>query len=305
MKTTRNVLLIIASVCIVLGIVIAAGAVAASGFRIKNMNAGKYETKTHYVSEKFDKIDIGTVDADVYIIPGDRDEARVECLSSERVTYSVEVENGVLRIERHDDTQWWEHIGFFISFPSFHVKVYLPEEHYELLTIVTTSGDISIDSGMHVSEVQLKTVSGDIVSNGDITESFKASTTSGELRLSNVVGTDVSFHTTSGDIDLSDITAKSIETSSVSGDMNFTSVTAVEDFEIKTTSGDVYFRDCDAYQGLSLKTVSGDVKGSFLTDKSFDVHTVSGDIRVPQSVTNAPRCVINTTSGDVSIKIME
>lgn len=303
MKTTRNVLLIIASVCIVLGIVIAAGAVAASGFRIKNMNTGKYETKTHYVSESFDRIDVETVDADVYIMPYDGDEARVECLSGERVTYSVEVENGVLRIERHDDTQWWEHIGFFISFPSFHVKVYLPEKNYEYLTATTVSGDIFIESPVQIGEVQLKTVSGDIASNASVTESFKASTTSGELRLSNVTGKGVTFQTTSGDINFSDMNVESIEALSVSGDMNFISVTANEDFDIKTTSGDIKFRGCDGGD-ISVKTVSGDVEGSFLTDKVFDVHTTSGDIRVPQSTASAPRCVINTISGDVSIKIM-
>lgn len=302
MKTTRNVLIIIAAVCVAAGIVIAAGAFAASGFRLQNMTADKYETKNYYVSENFEKIDIKTVDADVYIIPYDSDEARVECLSSERVTYSVEAENGVLKVERQDDTKWWEHIGFFINVPSFHVKVYLPVKYYEFLAISTTSGEISIESGVNVGEVQLRTVSGDIVSNANITESFTASTTSGELAASNIVGARVSFHTTSGDANFSDVAAESIETSSVSGDMDFTSVMVTEDFRISTTSGDVEFRGCDGGD-ISVKTVSGDVEGSFWTDKSFDVHTTSGDIRVPQSVAYAPFCVISTTSGDVNIKI--
>lgn len=303
MKTTRNVLIIIAVVCVVAGIVIFAGAFAASGFKLHNMTGVEYEEKNYYVSEKFDKIDIKTVDADVSLIPIDNsDEARVECLSSERVTYRVEVENGVLRVERQDNTEWWEHIGFFINVPSFHVRVYLPVKYYEFLTVSTTSGEISIETGVAVGEVQLKTVSGDIMSSGSITESFEASTTSGELTLGNVTGARVSFHTTSGDAEISNVQAESIEMSSVSGDMDFTSVWTEEEFRIRTTSGDIDFNGCDGGD-ISVKTVSGDVEGSFWTDKSFDVHTTSGDVRVPQSVASAPFCVISTTSGDVNIKI--
>ncbi len=298
----RNVLIIIASVCLAIGIVISAGAFAAAGFKLHNTTGNEYEVKTYYVSEEFEKIDIKTVDADVSVIPADSDEARVECLSSEKVTYSVEVKNGVLKIERHDHTKWWEHIGLFLNVPSFTVTVYLPEKYYDLLAITAVSGNISIESGVSVGEIQLKTVSGDIGSDASVTERFGSSTTSGEVRVSNITGASVDFQTTSGDISFSDVAAESISVSSVSGDVDLTSSWATEELRIRTTSGDVYFRGCDAAD-ISVKTVSGDVEGSLWTDKSFDIHTVSGDVRVPGSVASAPPCVISTTSGDVSIKI--
>lgn len=303
MKTTRNVLIIIAAVCVAMGIVISAGAFAASGLNFLHWSDhNKYEEKTYYVSEDFEKVEITSVDADISIIPVDGAEARVECLSSERVTYSVEVENNILKIERHDDTKWWENIGFFINVPSFTVKVYLPVKCYAALSVVSVSGDISIEAGSTFIDVKLKTVSGDIASNAVITDGFNVSTTSGGLRASNITGASVSFQTTSGDAEMSDVAAESINISSVSGDVDFASVLATESFKIKTTSGDVYFGGCDA-DDISVKTVSGDVEGILWTDKSFDVHTVSGDIRVPGSVSSAPMCEISTTSGDVSIKV--
>lgn len=300
MKTTRKVLIIVAAVCIAVGVIISAGAFAASGFRSGGIwGKNDYEVKTHYVSEKFEKVEINSVDADISIIPYDSsDEAKVECLSSERVTYDVAVEGDTLTITRKDDTRWWEHIGFFINVPSFTVKVYLPVKCYEALSVTSVSGEISMDSGLIFIDAYLKTVSGDIECNATVTETFKAYTTSGELDATAINGADVLFQTTSGDASFSKITASNIELSSVSGEMCFSSVFATESVKLRTTSGDIELNGFDA-DGISIKTVSGDVDGRLYTDKNFDINTTSGDVRVPQSVGSAPLCEVNTTSGDV------
>ena len=44
------------------------------------------------------------------------------------------------------------------------------------------------------------------------------------------------------------------------------------------------------------------MEGSLCSGKSFDVHTVSGDVKLPQSISGG-MFKASTTSGDVEIKV--
>ena len=106
---------------------------------------------------------------------------------------------------------------------------------------------------------------------------------------------------TSGEVGLEKLTLGSLDVESVSGDIELTDSVATGDVSIRTTSGEVELESADA-ANFSITSVSGDVKGSLRSGKTFDVRTVSGDVKLPQS-TSGGAFSASTTSGDVEIKV--
>ena len=106
---------------------------------------------------------------------------------------------------------------------------------------------------------------------------------------------------TSGEIGLEKLTLGSLDVESVSGDIELTDSVATGDVSIRTTSGEVELESADA-ANFSITSVSGDVKGSLRSGKTFDVRTVSGDVKLPQS-TSGGAFSASTTSGDVEISL--
>ena len=106
---------------------------------------------------------------------------------------------------------------------------------------------------------------------------------------------------TSGEISLEKLTLGSLDVESVSGDIELTDSAASGDVTIRTTSGEIELESADA-ANFSITSVSSDVKGTLRSGKRFDVRTVSGDVKLPQS-TDGGAFRANTTSGDVEIKV--
>ena len=106
---------------------------------------------------------------------------------------------------------------------------------------------------------------------------------------------------TSGEVGLEKLTLGSLDVESVSGDIELTDSAASGDVTIRTTNGEIELESADA-ANFSITSVSGDVKGSLRSGKTFDVRTVSGDVKLPQS-TSGGAFRANTTSGDVEISL--
>jgi DUF4097 and DUF4098 domain-containing protein YvlB len=127
------------------------------------------------------------------------------------------------------------------------------------VALETVSGEACYSGS--ASEMEAKTVSGDIHVNGDL-GSFSAAAVSGDITVDGVAGEGVAS-TTSGDVDLS--------------------LSALGEGDFKTTSGDVSFVGELAASGeLVVSTVSGDVELRFPKDipAVFHLWHRSGDVVV-------------------------
>jgi DUF4097 and DUF4098 domain-containing protein YvlB len=88
----------------------------------------------------------------------------------------------------------------------------------------------------------------------------------------------------------------------ISGDVNLPAGFSFGDINISTVSGDITLDKCDGAT-IDIATVSGDVKAHLLTDKTFHIDTDSGTVNVPESVSGAGDCRIDTTSGDILVTV--
>ncbi len=253
---------------------------------------GKATQQTFPVAGSCSEIRVETHSSDVRFVRSDDREARVEAPSAA----TVEVSGGVLtiRYEQQSGSNWF-------GDSDTDVTVFLTEDAYERLSAATTSGDIEVPAGFTFAGTALSTVSGDIDFDAQ-SDDLNVSTVSGKASINGVRARRAEISSTSGDIDLRDLSAEdSLTLRTVSGELDLERCGAGT-LSAETTSGSVDLDRCDA-DALSIRTISGDVEGSLLSEKDFDVHTNSGSVSLPGSVSGAGRCEIHTTSGDVDLRI--
>lgn len=179
------------------------------------------------------------------------------------------------------------------------------------LNIKSVSGDI-ITNNINKGKMNFASVSGDITLNS-IGSRAEIKTVSGDITAYDIKG-DLTAKSTSGDHKIDNISGD-LNSKSASGDMNISNIAGSSD--IATTSGDIIIDG--AGNGVILKSVSGDlstknINGNLSTtstsgDISFKgisgvitAKTVSGEIQGTQ-VTLTSNSSFNTTSGNVSINI--
>lgn len=301
-KATRNAL-IIALVCVAVGLLTALTAMLMIGFDFKGLSTVSYEEKTHKVQETFDSINIDDTEFDVRLVPCTGDECAVVCADSETVKHTVEVENSALTITRVDTRPWYQRIGIY-WYENTQVTVYLPAGEYEDIYIKTVSGNITVPEDFAFGNAEVYSTSGNVSFCADTAEALTVKTVSGSIRIEGVAQGDVKVNSTSGEIALRDMTPDSLTVGVTSGDIELTDVVVRGNMKLETVSGDVEFNRADA-QTMKLKTVSGDIEGTLLLTKDFVTDTVSGNIRVPRSDSTKGICEIKTTSGDVEIDLAD
>ena len=320
MKTRSIVLLIVAGALILVGTAVALGAVFSMNLDFREMNTMTFTEKTYNIDEAFDSISVDGVECDVLIIPSTDSECRVVCNESDKITHTVEVENGTLTVKRYDQRKWYQRMGIYWG--KMEIKVYLPEGDYSSLDITTLSGNVEVPEGYSFGEAEIYNTSGNVSISAAVKGTLSVKTVSGEQKIRNAAPEKLNLRSTSGDIEVSsansvsdikletvsgsieieDAVCRSITAASTSGEITLESVTAEADIDMKTTSGEVELNRSDA-ASLKIVTVSGDVSGTLLTEKAFITDTVSGDVNVPRTASENI-CDIKTTSGSIDFEVI-
>lgn len=320
MKTRSIVLLIVAGALILVGTAVALGAVFSMNLDFREMNTMTFTEKTYNIDEAFDSIYVDGVECDVLLIPSTDSECRVVCNESDKITHTVEVENGTLTVKRYDRRKWYQRMGIYWG--KMEIKVYLPEGDYSSLDITTLSGNVEVPEGYSFDEAEIYNTSGNVSISATVKGTLSVKTVSGEQKIRNAAPEKLNLRSTSGDIEVSsansvldikletvsgsieieDAVCRSITAASTSGEITLERVTAEADIDIKTTSGEVELNRSDA-ASLKIVTVSGDVSGTLLTEKAFITDTVSGDVNVPRTASQNI-CEIKTTSGSIDFEVI-
>jgi DUF4097 and DUF4098 domain-containing protein YvlB len=194
------------------------------------------------------------------------------------------------------------------------INIELPE-NMSNVNIKTTSGEISI-SGIKADQIITETANGDVSINGVYTTDFRikcssgdisiydvnsikliASTLSGNVKVKNIEAKDLSLKSSSGDVEAGNITADIIDNSSLSGDLNLSNIKSNE-CRLRSTSGDI---DINKFtmSNADVSSVSGDINLSNISGNGLRACSTSGDVTLEVSVT---RCHASSRSGDVDIK---
>ena len=318
MTKSTKIWLITATLLILAGLVLFAGAMAEHGWDFSKLSTVTYETNRHYIDEDFSNISINTDTADILFVPSPDENCEVVCKETENVNHSVIVSDGTLLIELDDTRKWYENIG--INFGSQSLTVYLPESEYGVISIKEHTGDIEIPKDFIFDRIDISTDTGDVSSFASATENIKIKTSTGNVTLENITADSIEVSTSTGNIDLFDVTCdsvikfrvstgkvnitdvkcKSIVSTGETGDMHM-SKTFAEKISIERSTGDIDFDSCDATE-IFITTDTGDVRGSFLTDKVFLTESDTGTISVPKTISGG-LCNIYTDTGDITIEI--
>ena len=282
MSKSTKIWLVIGALFIFLGTAIFGGVMLYLGGNYNKLSTAKYQTTTFSNLGEFNSILIDVTTADIEIKQSDTLESKVVVYDQENVGYSAVTIDGVLEIKATDNRTWRDYLG--ISFTTSKVTIYLEKATYYDLLINASTGDVSVMQSFTFNSINVTLSTGDVnISNATILEEFVV-------------------NVTTGDVEIKNCTLKKFTSKGGTGDIELDNVIAIEHFTIERSTGDVEFIECDAYE-LFIKTSTGDIKGTLLSEKKFNAKTNTGKKRVPSTL-NGGDCVLNTSTGDIIISIV-
>lgn len=304
-------------ICMAVGALMFAGAAAVKGFDFRALAEaqGNVTEQTFEITEAFDRIEIRNSSGDIRVEKAQDGACRAVCGQSENYSYTVAVNEGVLKITGKSNALFgWIGLGDNSS----GVCLYLPGDNYPAITIETASGNVEICEGLTFGDVDMSASSGKLVFRAASTGGLKAEVSSGDVEIGGSANSvdvecasgsvtltgsakDATVETTSGDVRIAPRSIDSVSVTTTSANITFEGVKS-DSIRAGSTSGDVRFIDSDARK-IEIHTTSGDVTGNLLTDKIFNIKTASGDVKAPRSVSGGGDCDIYTTSGDVDITV--
>ena len=270
--------MIIAGGFICVGLILFVVVMSILGWNFARLSTVESVTNTHQISKTVFSIDLQTVTADVEILPSEDDTVQVVCQEYAKQTHTVQVEEGVLKIQMVDERAWYEHIA--IQFGMTKVTVYLPQRRYDQVSVKTSTGKIKVEN--------LDAVRMDM------------EITTGSLQLKDVDCVDIlNLQVSTGDVTLTEVRCATLETQGKTGDMMLKHVLAYESLNIRSTTGDIVLEDSEG-EDMTITTTTGDVKGNLLTEKRFLAKTSTGKVQVPDTFSGG-LCKITTSTGDIII----
>ena len=300
MNKATKIALLLAAALVVLGIALVVWAMSGLGWDFLALSTTKYETKTHILNQEFDRIAIDTDTTDIQIRLAEDGQGKLVISQQEKIEHLVSVEDGMLRVALEDTRAWYDCITLF-SFGESGITLYLPEADYESLTMVLSSGDVTVSEEIYIGNVNITTSTGDIRLDKLTADEIKLSVTTGDVTANSVTCLgDVQIAVSTGGTQLRGVWCENLISTGSTGDITLEDGTA-KTVSITRSTGDVRFKNADAGQ-IMVETDTGDVYGSVRTDKIFYVQTNTGDVNVPQSVTGG-LCEITTSTGDIHITV--
>lgn len=311
---------IVASIFIVVGVIIAFLSIAINGFHFPNGSVDllgmkalpDYVKKTVQIKDDFNAIDIaGEASTDVIIKNSDNGTNYIEYYDTDGLTNHAEVVDGMLTFRCEDKRT--HHPTISLGFGSdTKTTIYLAEKEYQAIQVTTASGNIdyrysykpNTEPAGNSAFTSLKTNSGDI-SIADIeANTLTTKTSSGNISISNSSFTTLlELHASSGDILLNRTAAGQAEFYTTSGYVSASELSANTSLTCNTASGDVDMNIADA-EAIDISAMSGYIDLELDSDRSysFSANTQSGNIDIPHGANNSEyECGVTTTSGDIRI----
>lgn len=309
---------VVASCLLGIGTVMMIGSLAACK-GVQNLSAAKYTTETYEITENIQNISIETITADVKILPASDGVNKVVSFEREKIKQTVSLSAGTLVIGAEDTREWYDHINFF-AWEKPVLTVYLAQTELNSLAIQGSTGDVTIAKEFSFDSIDVSISTGDVDCYASASGLMKIKTSTGDISVKNVaVGAldltlstgdvevesvvcegDVQINLSTGDTEIDNLTCKNFSSTGDTGELEMNKVVAAETMNIKRTTGDIRFKYCDAAE-VTIKASTGDVKGTFLSEKIYEVSTSTGKKIVPYSETGG-KCKITTTTGDIEIR---
>lgn len=270
----------------------------------------------HTITEEFDSILIDTEDCEVDFVAfeGTAD-PHVVIRQRENTGHSIRVENGTLKIQMQDNRNWRDFVG--LGWENMEMTVYLPQKEYTSVRVTTATGHIQIPEVFQIQEAALRSDTGRIVCDANVTKTLSCLTATGgiavrsavaeimtlesdtgRIHLSDATGTELHLENDTGRTEMENVNCTLLTCESETGDVTLRNVLAEDYLQVFTDTGDILIENSDAGQ-VNIETDTGDVSGNFLTSKWFQARSDTGRISVPNT-REGGECRIETDTGDIS-----
>ena len=313
--------LIAAVLMIIAGFVLFGGVIIATNGFISRPIGEEKTSQTYTVAESFSHISIETDIDDVLLdyVPFSDALVEVACTESEKLRYTVSVENDTLMVRLNDQRKWYDHISLFSRSGS--VILRLPQGEYGNLTIQGDTSDVKVRKEFSFSSVDVSVTTGDVYCYASVSEDIRIHGDTGSVRVQDVAtrNLDIAVSTgkvtvtnvnctgnlsvalTTGDLNVKDVLCKNLNSTGDTGDLVLEEVRIGEKLTADRSTGDIRLKAVGAGE-IEITTDTGDVVGSLQEEMLFFTSTDTGKISVPQSTTGG-KCVITTDTGDITITL--
>ena len=298
MKKRTIIAIIIAILLILTGVVLLAIGLSYADDGTRESTLPEQEI---LIEETFDRIQINTGDCDVNFVPYEGvANAHVVMLEGERVSHSICVEDGTLKIQMQDNRKWTDHIGIFSvlgSTETMNITVYLPNAEYDSVYVTTDTGDIRTPAPLSAGEIILRSDTGDIYCDSTAAKVLDCMTSTGDIQVRSCTVPAVKVQSETGDISLYDVQGTEIYLQNDTGETVVKNVIC-QLVICNSSTGDVELQFVTAEDYVQVFTDTGDVEIGNAKTASGNIETNTGDIGVPASWKNG-NCRIETDTGNI------
>lgn len=257
-----------------------------------------YQTLSGEIMEEFNSISIETTTADIFFTQSRNGTCVVECYDKDDVWYSCEVRDNTLKIQYHDDREWYKHLSLDLDTPK--ITVYLPKTHYDSLFIEEDTGDIHLPKDFAFKETDITLSTGD-VNFYAAADAVKIKTSTGDVEVEDATIGSLDVSVTTGEVELDGVRCKNLASNGSTGSITLKNTVATEKLVVERSTGDVKFEGADAGE-IAVTTDTGSISGTLLSEKVFIAQSDTGRVSVPET-TSGGKCKLTTDTGSIKIEI--
>ena len=298
----KKVLLVMAAALCTLGLTVLTVSFVGVGFDFQKLDTVEPSSEVYEFAEGFDRIVLGVNTADVRFVVSEDGVARVATAERSDKKHSVLVTDGKLIIRASDEAWYKQLFGFY--FGKEEITVYLPEKTIYSLMAKSSTGDVTLSSGLAFNNVDIETNTGDIRVESEVRGLLLAEIDTGYVFIENTRTASIKVEGDTSDVTICNMQISGrVDIETDTGDVKLKNTIVTGNMNIETDTGDIRFDKADA-ANLYLVTSTGDVEGTLLSDKIFDVKTQTGDKELPGSA-NGGLCKIRSSTGDIEIDIVK
>lgn len=260
--------------------------------------SGSADISYTFPASEINKLNIELIGASVAIYPADGDNIIVNWYDTPDDFYdffTTVQSGGSLNIAEKSRNIFGLSISNLFSKETndyVYAEIFLPAKLFNQISVLTVSGEISINSeayssGFTSERIEISTVSGGIFLTGIVGENTAEITTvSGDITIVEIEETNVVIETTSGNISLRSVYCGDIYISTISGD-SYLEELSFKSLKIDTISGNTYLSGLSLSNGFTLKTsvISGEISDFSGLAKSdagafIEYNSISGDLDI-------------------------
>lgn len=266
----------------------------------KNRAKSSYVAKLLDMEKTFSSLHVQAAsDMDITLKQSEDGQCHVEYYDSDDVTHFVYIQDDTLTISCLDERIFETDFGFGED-PV--ITVSLPDLQYDDFTIISQSGNITVNAPLYFSKLDIEVDDGNVFVSGAGGDRVSIVTGSGDVTVATMKAKRLSIKGDSGDFFLMNVETDNMDIASGDGLLEGYNLSSWASQTFKTDKGDIAIEGCQGGT-MWLSSRKGNIDISLLSPKRIMVDSDNGEISVEKSAPGVyESCMARTASGNIIIK---